>query len=150
MLWQTKLFSELEIDMLFNLMKARVDVFVVEQQCAYPELDEIDKHEQTRHVFLSQQYDVQAYARVYRKSMSECAIGRVLIVETERGKGLAKPLMKQALDVCNTHFAQDEIVISAQTYLLPFYESLGFKLEGVEYLEDGIPHHDMRYKKALE
>ncbi|WP_105168742.1 GNAT family N-acetyltransferase [Pseudoalteromonas sp. T1lg23B] len=148
--WQVNTFSQLDINTLFGLLKARVDVFVVEQQCAYPELDEIDRQPETFHVMAYDGESLCAYARVYRKSYHECAIGRVLVMPNARGKGLASPLMEKALEVCNTHFNGNDVVLSAQTYLLKFYQSLGFVNEGDEYLEDGIPHQDMRLNSALK
>ncbi|MBD1582269.1 GNAT family N-acetyltransferase [Pseudoalteromonas sp. S16_S37] len=149
MQWVVKAFSDLDTNMLFELLKARVDIFVVEQQCPYPELDETDRQSQTKHLILIEHNAICAYARVYEKSASECAIGRVLIVKSERGRGLAKELMSKALAVCEAHFSDSDIVLSAQVYLVPFYHSLGFICEGEEYLEDGIPHQDMRLKRAL-
>ncbi|NOU50841.1 GNAT family N-acetyltransferase [Pseudoalteromonas sp. JBTF-M23] len=148
MQWWVKAFSDLDTNMLFELLKARVDVFVVEQQCPYPELDETDRHSDTKHLILIKHDNICAYARVYEKSASECAIGRVLIVKSERGKGLAKALMCKALEVCEAHFPERDIVLSAQVYLVAFYRSLGFICQGNEYLEDGIPHQDMRLKRA--
>ncbi|BBN81148.1 GNAT family N-acetyltransferase [Pseudoalteromonas sp. A25] len=149
MQWLVKRFSDLDINLMFDVLKARVDVFVVEQQCPYPELDEVDRHKLTRHLMLVEQGQVCAYARVYAKSAHECAIGRVLIVKEHRGKGLAKDLMRQALEICNSEFKERDIVLSAQVYLLPFYSSLGFVPQGDEYLEDGIAHRDMRLGRAL-
>ncbi|CAM3944764.1 GNAT family N-acetyltransferase [Pseudoalteromonas byunsanensis] len=150
MLWQVNTFSQLDTNTLFDLLKARVDVFVVEQQCAYPELDEVDRQPDTFHVMAYEGQSLCAYARVYRKSQSECAIGRVLVLPNARGRGLANPLMLKATEVCNIHFGDHDVVLSAQTYLLKFYQSLGFVAEGEEYLEDGIPHQDMRLNTALK
>ncbi|MCF6434752.1 GNAT family N-acetyltransferase [Pseudoalteromonas sp. MMG022] len=148
--WQISTFSQLDTDTLFSLLKARVDIFVVEQQCAYPELDEIDRQSDTFHVMAYEQGELCAYARVYRKSASECAIGRVLVMPSARGKGLAAPLMQTAIEVCDTHFKGNDVVLSAQTYLLKFYQSTGFVIEGEEYLEDGIPHQDMRLTRGFK
>ncbi|MDN3378127.1 MULTISPECIES: GNAT family N-acetyltransferase [unclassified Pseudoalteromonas] len=142
-----KPFSALTTNELFIIAKGRVDVFVVEQACAYPELDEVDCHSATRHVYwLTQQEQLGAYARCYVKNEQYSAIGRVLINESQRGSGFAKKLVKQAIAVCVEQWPSKDVYIGAQTYLLDFYRGFGFTAIAQPYLEDGIEHQDMILK----
>ena len=140
--WQCKSFSQLSRHELFTLMRARVDVFVVEQHCPYPELDDADIDDNTVHILGYVDSQLAVYARCLSKD-DKAAIGRVLCIESMRGKGLAQQLMTKALQVCEQHFAQRQVVLSAQTYLLDFYRGFGFVTVGARYLEDGIEHQDM-------
>ncbi|MFY8273162.1 GNAT family N-acetyltransferase [Pseudoalteromonas sp. SSDWG2] len=140
--WHSKTFSELNTHELFTLMRARVDVFVVEQNCPYPELDDADIDSQTVHIMGYVDGTLAAYARCLQKQ-EKVAIGRVLCVENMRGKGLATALMGQALAVCAHYFPKQQVMLSAQTYLIDFYSQLGFSTQGERYLEDGIEHQDM-------
>ncbi|MDK2594448.1 GNAT family N-acetyltransferase [Pseudoalteromonas obscura] len=141
--FKDKSFYELSHDELFDVFKLRVDVFVVEQNCPYHEIDEVDRVPSTRHILLIGSDRLQAYARCYSKENGAAAIGRVLISAEQRGSGIAYKLMENALACCNAHFPNRPIEISAQTYLQPFYEKLGFKAVSEAYLEDGIEHIDM-------
>ena len=144
MKWYVKKFSELDALTFFKLAKARIDIFVVEQECAYPELDDVDILEETRHIYcLDNEGEVVAYSRCYQKSIQVTAIGRVIITEPNRGKGLASALMKESLHVCANLWPDCKVQLSAQTHLTPFYTRLGFKVISDSYLEDGIPHTDM-------
>lgn len=143
--WYTRQFSELDTLTFYKLAKARVDIFVVEQKCAYPELDDIDILKETRHIYcLDDKRNIIAYARCYLKSARVAAIGRVITTEPNRGKGLASALMKESLNVCANVWPECEVQLSAQTHLTPFYARLGFKAISDSYLEDGIPHTDMQ------
>jgi ElaA protein len=139
-----KKFFELDTLTFFKLAKARIDIFVVEQECAYPELDDVDIQEDTRHIYcLNGDGLVVAYSRCYLKASQVTAIGRVIITEPNRGKGLASNLMNESLNVCRHLWPDCKVQLSAQTHLTPFYERLGFKAISDSYLEDGIPHTDM-------
>ncbi|WP_105255334.1 GNAT family N-acetyltransferase [Pseudoalteromonas sp. T1lg75] len=142
-LWRHKHFNELSLDELFTLMRARVDVFVVEQNCPYPELDDADIAADTLHLMGYQDGQLCAYARCISKG-ENLAIGRVLCVDRWRGQGVAKELMNEALSLCHSHFPGRTVVLSAQTYLLDFYRGFGFETQGERYLEDGIEHQDMQ------
>ncbi|MEM5549711.1 GNAT family N-acetyltransferase [Pseudoalteromonas neustonica] len=142
----SKLFSQLSSTELFNIMRGRVDVFVVEQQCPYPELDDVDTQSDTQHLFWSEEPCLYAYARCYAKNEQYSAIGRVLIEKSQRGKGLAAILVKEAIHCCLKHWPSRDIYIGAQTYLLDFYSEFGFEKTGGVYLEDGIEHQDMILK----
>jgi ElaA protein len=119
-------------------------VFIVEQNCAYQDIDDMDAS--AKHVMLFDKDVLAAYARILPPGISykEPAIGRVVVKKTFRGKDLGKLLMKQCIDQLQDTYTNSEIVISAQSYLLKFYSDLGFKAEGKEYLEDDIPHSKMR------
>ncbi len=144
--YQIKQFDQFDAMAFYRLARLRIDVFVVEQACAYPELDDYDIDPETRHLMVYENDALVACARCLapNENRSEPAIGRVLVAPEARGKGLAGELMKRAIDCCRTLWPGRDIKISAQTYLLDFYGGLGFVAEGESYLEDGIPHQDMR------
>ncbi|WP_417763276.1 GNAT family N-acetyltransferase [Shewanella sp.] len=147
MLWQTLSFAELSTAQLYELLQLRVDVFVVEQSCPYPELDGKDCLPATLHLLgTDSQGKLQAYARLVPPGVSypELSIGRVVVAANARGQGHAQQLMQQAIAECARVWPQQAITIGAQQYLLAFYQSFGFKCVSTGYLEDGIPHIDMR------
>lgn len=142
----SKSFNELSVLELYNLMKLRVDVFVVEQNCPYEELDGLDTAQQTQHILGYNKNELVAYARCLAPNTSyenSAAIGRVLVKQSHRGKGLAQAVVSLAKDICVSHWPDNGIEISAQCYLTDFYEAQGFKIVGEQYLEDGIPHIHM-------
>lgn len=144
-----KHFSELTVPELYEILKVRVNVFVVEQNCPYSELD--DKDLNAYHLWLSDEKDeIKAYLRVLDKgvSFSEAAIGRVLSLE--RRKGLASRLMKAGIKTAYEKFEADEIKLEAQVYAKALYEKLGFEVTSDEFLEDGIPHVEMLLKNVGE
>ena len=126
---------------LYALLRLRVDVFVVEQACAYPELDGHD--EACLHLRLLIDGETAAYARLWRPEGRPPRIGRVLVAPAHRGKRLGEALMREAINACETHFPGSPIALSAQSHLERFYRSLGFSPTSEEYVEDGIPHIDM-------
>ncbi len=126
---------------LYALLKLRVDVFVVEQDCAYPELD--GKDEKALHLRLLIDGKTAAYARLYRPDGEPPRIGRVIVAPDHRGKGLGEVLMREAIRACEAHFPGTPIALSAQSHLERFYRALGFSPTSEEYVEDGIPHIDM-------
>lgn len=137
-------FTELAPIELYRICQARNDVFIVEQACAYADLDGIDLH--CWHVQGLVDGELAVYARIIpptHHSSGKPAIGRVLTVKKFRGQQFGRILMQQAIEVCQKNFINQPIVISAQTYLLDFYQSLGFVAQGERYLEDGIEHIDM-------
>lgn len=145
----TKSFSELTTKELFLIAKGRVDVFVVEQACAYPELDNVDCNNTTEHLYWLTDEHLGAYARCYLKGDKYSAIGRVLISKEYRGNGFAHELVTQAIERCFQLWPNREIYIGAQTYLLDFYQALGFTAIKQPYLEDGIEHQDMILKRPI-
>ncbi len=141
-----KEFKDLNNDQLFEIYNLRSEVFIVEQNCAYQDVDATDKL--SKHLLLMEAQTLAAYARIIPPGVSykEPSIGRVVVKKTFRGKDLGKILMKQCLKEMALLYPKQDIVISAQSYLLKFYTDLGFNAEGEEYLEDNIPHTKMRVK----
>ena len=139
-MWQLKAFSELSTQELFEIYQARIAVFVVEQNCAYQEVDEKDL--KALHLFAKNSQKLTAYCRIIPEQ-DGVHIGRVLVIKEVRGTGLAKKLMTQALAVYQQQWQSEKVYVQAQAYLQDFYQSLGFKPISEVYLEDGIPHLDM-------
>ncbi|AIF98717.1 GNAT family N-acetyltransferase [Alteromonas australica] len=144
--WKSLGFDALTTHQLFELLKLRVDVFVVEQNCPYPDLDEKDRHCDMRHLMGFEQDKLVAYARLLPPGVSypSASIGRVVTHQDYRGNGRGKLLIETAIKYCESYWPNSEIEIGAQTYLLSFYESFGFVPTSDMYLEDGIPHVDMK------
>ena len=143
---EVKRFNELTAHALYDILRLRCDVFVVEQECAYPELDEKDRHPGTLHIsLLNDDGKLMAYSRVLPPTLSypEPSIGRVVVGNAHRGKGLAGKVVKQSIEAIHKQWPQQAIQIGAQEYLLKFYQSFGFQNNSDMYLEDGIPHRDM-------
>jgi len=138
-----KTFHELSVDELYDLLRLRSEVFVVEQNCIFLDLD--DKDQKCYHLLLYQDAELVAYTRIVPSGLSyaEVAIGRVVSSPAYRGKGLGRKVMELSLECCYQLFGSCDIRIGAQTYALGFYESLGFKSEGDTYDEDGIEHIEM-------
>ncbi len=142
---QIKHFNELNTKELFDILKFRVKVFIVEQKCCYQEIDDYDK--ESYHIFSYEDCDLIAYARVLPKGLTfdEVSIGRVLSKYRKRGNGTK--IMQAAMDTAIEKFDADKITIEAQTYAKKLYENLGFKQISDEFLEDGIPHIKMEWNK---
>ncbi|WP_333607095.1 GNAT family N-acetyltransferase [Arsukibacterium sp.] len=146
MQWQVQTFAELDTLTLYSLLQLRVDVFVVEQHCPYPELDDKDLHPLTRHIILKKGDKVIAYARVLAPNVSFegfPGIGRVCVSQTARRLGLGRVLVDKTLQVCQQLWPATDIHISAQCYLQQFYQDCGFNPASEPYLEDDIPHLKM-------
>ena len=142
-IWKIKSFDEITTSELYEIIKARVDVFVVEQNCPYPDLDGYDQ--KAIHIWAEQENVVLAYCRIFNKGIKygETSIGRVLTTERARGKNLGKQLIQYAVETIENRFHTTQIRISAQDYLLRFYSGFGFEDTGKKYLEDNIPHTEM-------
>ena len=138
---EIKKYEELTLDELYEILKIRVNVFVVEQKCPYPELD--DKDKKAYHVWLRENGMIKAYLRVLRAGVSyeEASIGRVLT--TERGKGYGEKIFAKGIEIAREKFNADKIRIGAQLYAKGFYERFGFRQVSEKYLEDGIYHIEM-------
>ncbi|MEG0307963.1 MAG: GNAT family N-acetyltransferase [Clostridium sp.] len=145
--FKIKRFNELTTDELYRILRARSEVFVVEQACIYQECDNKDYN--AYHLYLEEVDEVIAYLRILEKGISydEISIGRVLVKDTHRNKGLSRATMLKAISFVEEQLKSTEIRISGQVYLREFYKSLGFKEVSAEYLEDDIPHVEMLYKK---
>jgi len=144
--WVVKKFSELSSDELYEILKLRSEVFVVEQECIYEDCDGKDK--KSYHLFAEQNGEILVYLRILERgvSYSEISIGRVLASKKYRGRGFAKQMMLRAIEFIERYLMENEIRISAQVYLLNFYSSFGFVKVSDAYLEDDIPHIEMLYK----
>ena len=125
--FKIKHFNQLNTDILYRILKARIDVFVVEQNCPYPECD--NKDQQSYHLYYEENGEIAAYLRILPAGLSyrEPSIGRVLVAEKFRRQGYAEKMMNTAADFIKKRFAADSIRISAQEYLNDFYQSLGYK-----------------------
>ena len=146
MQWQVLTFSELDTLTLYNMLQLRVDVFVVEQNCPYPELDDKDLHPQTRHIILKKGEKVIAYSRVLAPGVSFDGfpgVGRVCVSQTARRLGLGRVLVEKTIAEAAALWPDTDIHISAQCYLQQFYQDLGFRPASEPYLEDDIPHLKM-------
>ncbi len=143
--WQFYRFNQLTTTQLYALLKLRTDVFVVEQNCPYPELDNKDYAPNTGHLLGYDSNVLVAYARLLPPglSYSQVSIGRVVVAESARGKGYGVALIQEALNQCGLLWPDQDIQIGAQLYLVDVYEKFGFVRHSDDYLEDGIPHVDM-------
>ncbi len=130
--------SELSIRQFHDLLRLRVDVFVVEQECPYPELDGRDLEEGTTHLWIADGDVIAASIRLLTDPEVH-RIGRVVTHADYRGDGLAARLMGAAIELCN-----GAIELDAQSYLHDWYQRFGFAQMGEEFVEDGIPHVPMR------
>jgi ElaA protein len=134
--------ADLTVQQLYAVLRLRGDVFVVEQNCPYPELDGRDLEPTTRHLWLEQDGSAEpsAYLRLLEEPGGTFRIGRVVTARTARGRGFSRRLVEAAL----AEVGDADCVLDAQTYVADFYASFGFVPEGEEFLEDGIPHIRMR------
>ena len=135
-----KNFDELTLDELHDLLQLRSQIFVVEQDCVYQDIDGKDK--QALHVFGKKDEKIVAYTRCFQPGVyfKEASIGRVAVLEDRRKQGYGHDIMKHSIIAIEEHYQTTSIKVSAQTYLMKFYKSHGFTRIGEEYLEDGIPH----------
>ncbi|MEZ4809812.1 MAG: GNAT family N-acetyltransferase [Allomuricauda sp.] len=136
-------FNELSNTELYQIMRLRSEVFVVEQDCAYLDLD--NKDQKALHVLGIKDNSVVAYTRIFKPGdyFENASIGRVVVARDQRQYGYGKAIMKTSLQTIEARFPKVSVEISAQSYLLKFYSELGFRPVGEEYLEDGIPHTRM-------
>lgn len=142
-MWRIQKFEELTGKQLYTYLQLRVNVFIVEQQCPYPELDGFD--EDSFHVAYIENGKLLAYSRILPAGVkyNRVSIGRVIVDQEARGRGLAKALMKESLQFIQSKWPHQEIQLQAQTHLREFYGSFGFESVSEDYDEDGIPHVDM-------
>ena len=139
--FDVKKFNEIDIKTLHNIFLIRAEVFIVEQQCAYQDIDGKDTN--SIHIIGKKREEIIAYSRIMNLNNDFCSIGRVLVKKDLRKKGLGIKLMKKSIEIATKLYNKKKIKISAQEYLENFYEELGFKHTGKSYLEDGIPHIEM-------
>ena len=141
--WHHKSFDQLNVTELYDILKLRQDVFVIEQQCIYPELDDTDQT--AMHLYAYIDGKIAAYARLFAPGIkyAQSAIGRVVIHPSARGGGLGKDVMVESIQALERDYPDAGIKISAQLYLQAFYEGLGFVLDSEPYDDEGIMHIDM-------
>ena len=137
---EVKTFEELSKAELYDLLQLRSEVFVMEQSCVYQDLD--GKDSRALHILGWDEGKLIAYARCFQSGdyFEEASIGRILVRENYRRMGYGHKITKASIRAVKTKYKADTIKISAQTYLVIFYESHGFKTVGDRYSEDGIPH----------
>ncbi len=146
-LWQLKSFEEMDTKFLYDVLRMRNEVFVVEQNCPYQDLDY--KDQQSFHLCGFIDNTPVAYVRIIPPGVAfeQASIGRVLTVASNRGGGTGRLLMEEAIKRTYGLFDISDIMIGAQLYLIKFYESLGFRQISPTYLEDDIPHIEMIHSK---
>ncbi|MGL4453243.1 MAG: GNAT family N-acetyltransferase [Sarcina sp.] len=144
---KVKSFNELTGNEMYEILKSRSEVFVVEQDCVYQDIDDKDKH--SYHLFYENKGRIVAYVRAIPIGISyeEASIGRVITLKEYRGTGISKKLMIEAIKFIEKHYGETRIRISAQKYITKFYENVGFRQVTEEYLEDDILHVGMLYEK---
>ena len=135
-----KSFYDLTKDELYNILRLRSEVFIVEQNCVYQDIDQ--KDQSALHVFFKKNNQIIAYTRIFKPNdyFKYSSIGRVVVIKNKRGSKIGSQIMNFSINKIEEIFNEKKIKISAQKYLINFYEKLGFSVIGDEYLEDGIPH----------
>ncbi|WP_396211433.1 GNAT family N-acetyltransferase [Flavobacterium sp.] len=142
--WKIKSFEALSVVELYSLLQLRSEVFVVEQNCVYQDID--GKDVKALHLFGEYEGEIVAYARLFKPKdyFENASIGRVVVSQKCRDKKWGYDLMIQAIKAIHEHYNETKITISAQLYLQKFYESLGFVKTSEVYLEDDIEHIEMK------
>ena len=138
-----KLYKDLTIDELYEILKLRSIVFVVEQNCIYQDIDDIDKT--SYHIFMKEKDkpEIKVYLRVFEKDKDTAQIGRVVTAQDKRRKGYASELIKKGIEIAKNEMKKNKVYLEGQVYASKLYEKLGFKIISDEFLEDGIPHYKM-------
>lgn len=141
--WKLKNFDQLTTEELYKILQLRIEVFVIEQNCPYPEADGYDQ--KALHLWGEIDGEIAAYCRIFKPGIKyqESSIGRVVTAPQFRRLQLGKTLMNFAVEVIKNKLKTENIRISAQDYLINFYQNFGFKDTGRKYLEDNIPHTEM-------
>ena len=145
--WKTKTFDELSTQELYQILRLRSEIFVVEQNCVYQDID--NKDQKALHLFGIVEGEIIAYSRLFKPGdyFEFSSIGRVVVAEKHRDKNFGHELIDQSILEINRRFNVQNITISAQLYLKKFYESHGFVATSETYLEDDIPHIEMKISK---
>ena len=138
-----KTFNELHIIEMYEILRLRSEVFVVEQACIYQDLD--NKDQKAIHLLYKKNDEIIAYSRIFKKGeyYKNPSIGRVVVSKKNRNKNLGKEIMLESMEYIKNNLYGEKIEVSAQMYLDKFYKNLGFYSDGNQYLEDGIPHQRM-------
>lgn len=137
----TKFFHELTTTELYEILKSRAEIFVVEQNCIYQDLDDIDYR--SLHIFYESNGRIIAYLRAFEKDSSEKIIQMGRVLTLTHGIGLGRNLLKEGITQIKKKWSPASIYIEAQCYATGFYEREGFVISSDEFLEDGIPHVEM-------
>ena len=139
----TKTFYELETEDLYQILRLRSEVFVVEQDCVYQDID--NKDQNAIHLYYKENDQIVAYTRIFKAGdyYENPCIGRVVVSKKNRGNDLGKKIMIDSMEYIKQNIKGKKIELSAQKYLDKFYKDLGFYKIGEDYLEDGIPHQRM-------
>lgn len=142
--WKIKSFEALTVNELYDLMKLRSEIFVVEQNCVYLDIDGKDR--MALHLLGEYEEKIVAYSRLFDAGISfdNASIGRVVVDAKYRDRKWGHDLMREAIEGIRSNFGKDRITIGAQLYLKKFYESHGFIQTSEMYLEDDIPHIEMQ------
>ena len=138
-----KTFSELDTEDLYQILRLRSEVFVVEQDCVYQDID--NKDQKAIHLYYKENNEIVAYTRIFKAGhyYENPCIGRVVVSKKNRGKDIGKKIMIDSIEYIKQNINGEKIELSAQKYLDKFYKDLGFYSKGEQYLEDGIPHQRM-------
>ena len=139
-----KKFNELSNTELYDILKLRSEIFVVEQQCIYQDIDNIDKD--SIHVFLVKDGKIQSYLRVFSKDEKTAQIGRVVTAKDCRRKGYSSLLLQKGIDISKNILKKERIYLESQTYAANLYKKHGFEIISKEFILDGIPHVEMERK----
>jgi ElaA protein len=147
--WILKNFKDLTVEELYRILSLRAEIFIVEQNCPYQDIDFKDL--KSKHLFAVIDGEVAAYCRIVEKGVSfdEVSIGRVVVKDKYRSIGLGQQMLRIAIKYITDEMNELNIRISAQAYLKKFYCSLGFEQVSGEYLEDDIPHIEMLRNKEI-
>ena len=144
--WLFKEYDDLKLNELYDLLKLRATVFVVEQSCVYLDLD--GKDSKASHLMGYKNNKLIAYSRIFAPGVIDknyARIGRIVTYKKYRGKGIGYNLVQKSIGFCKKRFGKNVIKISAQVYLKKFYNQCGFVEKGRTYMEDGIPHFAMYF-----
>ena len=141
-IWKEKKFKELTNTELYKILQLRSKIFVVEQNCVYNDLDNLDF--EANHIICFLKKNIIGYSRIIDKK-ANIVIGRIIVEKKYRKKGIGEKLVKKSIRTAKRKIGKKSIIISAQKQWDSFYKKLNFKCTGKEYLEDGIPHQEMYY-----
>ena len=153
MTWMCCRFNELSSVQLYDVLQLRAAVFVVEQHCAYQDIDGLDVHPETRHLLhYNESGELLAYLRILAAGVSypDVAIGRVVTAASARGQGLGHQLIERGMTAAKSLWPEQDLYLSAQAHLQHYYQRYEFVRVTAEYLEDGIPHVGMRWQANPE
>jgi len=142
-IWKQKKWEELNKKNLHEILLVRSEVFVVEQNCVYQDID--NKDPKAIHLYGKIKNKIVAYSRIFNEGdfYKEISFGRALVLKNQRGKGLGDELVQKSIEIIKVNWPNKKVKISAQAHLNNFYKKHGFIEKGKEYLEDGIPHVSM-------